>query len=146
MRQVIGKSVNGLHKQHRCPENLSELGSISKSNYEEKICSPFEAGCRLERARSIHAFSEVSLSILILLIVILCVVSTILLLKFYHSSSKDDHKASKHELKSYIIYTHGGLKDEATALSFYHHLLQQVVDRNSPPRPIQEYRWNLEHH
>jgi hypothetical protein len=99
MRQVIGKSVNGLHKQHRCPENLSELGSISKSNYEEKICSPFEAGCRLERARSIHAFSEVSLSILILLIVILCVVSTILLLKFYHSSSKDDHKASKHELK-----------------------------------------------
>lgn len=60
--QVLGKSVSGLHKQHSCPENLSELGSIPKSN-EGKSCNPFAAGSRLERTRSIHASSEVSLSI-----------------------------------------------------------------------------------
>jgi len=60
--QVLGKSVSGLHKQHSCPENLSELGSIPKSN-EVKSCNPFAAGSRLERTRSIHASSEVSLSI-----------------------------------------------------------------------------------
>jgi hypothetical protein len=56
--QVLDKSVYGLHKQHSCPENLSELGSLSKS------CSQFEAGCRLERKGIIRASSEVSLSIL----------------------------------------------------------------------------------
>ncbi|KEH30893.1 armadillo/beta-catenin repeat protein [Medicago truncatula] len=60
--QVLGQSVSGLHKQHSCPENLSELGSIPKSN-EGKSCNPFGAGSRLERTRSIHASSEVSFSI-----------------------------------------------------------------------------------
>jgi hypothetical protein len=63
INQVLGKSVSGMHKQHSCPENLSELGSIPKSN-EGKSCSPRGAGSRLERTRSIHASSEVSLSIL----------------------------------------------------------------------------------
>ncbi|XP_027346481.1 U-box domain-containing protein 11-like [Abrus precatorius] len=59
--QVFGKSVNGLHKQHSCPENLSELDSIPKING-EKSCSSYGVGSRLERARSIPASSEVSLS------------------------------------------------------------------------------------
>lgn len=58
---VLGKTVSGLHKQNSCPEYLSELGSILQSN-EDKSCSTYRAGSRLERTRSIHASSEVSFS------------------------------------------------------------------------------------
>lgn len=50
--QVLGKSVNGLHKQHSCPENLSELDSIPVNNAEKSCCTN-RIGSRLERARSI---------------------------------------------------------------------------------------------
>ncbi|WJX64051.1 hypothetical protein P8452_48875 [Trifolium repens] len=87
-------------------------------------------------------------SVILLLVILLAIVSTILVLKFHHSSSKDDHKApkddptsSKHELKRYIIYTGREFKDKATSLSLYHHLLQEVIPRNSPPRPILGYFW-----
>ncbi|BAT74938.1 U-box domain-containing protein 11-like [Vigna umbellata] len=56
--QVLSKSVGGLYKQHSCPENLSELDSISKSNGENN-CSTNRLGSLLERARSIPASSEV---------------------------------------------------------------------------------------
>ncbi|KAG4401172.1 hypothetical protein GLYMA_07G216200v4 [Glycine max] len=59
--QVLGKSVSRLHKQHSCPENLSELDSIP-INYEEKRCSKNPAGTRLERTRSIPTEVEVSLN------------------------------------------------------------------------------------
>ncbi|WJX58770.1 hypothetical protein P8452_44189 [Trifolium repens] len=99
-------------------------------------------------------------SVILLLVILLAIVSTILVLKFHHSSSKDDdHKdpkddptvwvfptptSPKNELKPYIIYTggEGEFKDEATALSLYHHLLQEVIPRNSPSRPILRYYWN----
>ncbi|KAK7362585.1 hypothetical protein VNO77_04702 [Canavalia gladiata] len=60
INQVLGKSVSGLHKQHSCPENLSELDSITVNNG-ERSCGTNRAGSRLERARSIPASSEVSL-------------------------------------------------------------------------------------
>lgn len=59
--QVLSKSVGGLYKQHSCPENLSELDSISKSNGENN-CSTNRLGSLLERARSIPASSEVLFS------------------------------------------------------------------------------------
>ncbi|GAU42439.1 hypothetical protein TSUD_247810 [Trifolium subterraneum] len=84
-------------------------------------------------------------------LILLAIFATILLVvKFYHLSPKNDHKAkdepaSKHELKvisqRYIIYTGHNFKDEATSLSIYHYLLQQVVERSSPPRPILTYFW-----
>ncbi|WJX58769.1 hypothetical protein P8452_44188 [Trifolium repens] len=87
------------------------------------------------------------------LMLLISIASIILLVKFYHSPSKDeqkapknDHKApkndssSKHELKTYIIYTGHKFKDEATSVAIYHHLLEQVVPRNAR-RPILNYYW-----
>lgn len=59
--QVLGKSVSRLHKQHSCPENLSELDSIP-INDEGKCCSTNPARSRLERTRSIPTEVEVSLN------------------------------------------------------------------------------------
>ena len=59
--QVLGKPVNGLHKQNSCPENLSELDKIPRNNG-GKGCSTYQAGSRLERARSIPTSSEISLT------------------------------------------------------------------------------------
>lgn len=61
INQVPGRSVSGLQKQNSCPEYLSELGIIPRSNGGIS-CSTNGAGSRLERARSIPASSEVSLS------------------------------------------------------------------------------------
>ncbi|WJX58768.1 hypothetical protein P8452_44187 [Trifolium repens] len=80
------------------------------------------------------------------LMLLISIASIILLVKFYHSPSKDDHKApkndlfSKHELKTYIIYTGHKFKDEATSVAIYHHLLEQVIPRNAR-RPILTYYW-----
>ncbi|CAL0312142.1 unnamed protein product [Lupinus luteus] len=59
--QVLGKSVNGLHKQHSCPEKLSELNSIPK-NIGGKGCNTFRAFSLLERSRSIPVCTDVSSS------------------------------------------------------------------------------------
>ncbi|KAK7317855.1 hypothetical protein RJT34_02429 [Clitoria ternatea] len=61
--QVLGKSVNGLQKQHSCPEHLSELESIPINNG-EKTCSTHRAAPRLERARSIPSSTEISFSLI----------------------------------------------------------------------------------
>ncbi|WJX64049.1 hypothetical protein P8452_48873 [Trifolium repens] len=80
------------------------------------------------------------------LMLLISIASIILLVKIYHSPSKDDHKApkndssSKHELKTYIIYTGHKFKDEATSVAIYHHLLEQVIPRNAR-RPILTYYW-----
>lgn len=57
--QVISKSMKRLHKQNSCPENLSKLDSIPKSNG-WRSCSTNCASLNLERARSIPASSEFS--------------------------------------------------------------------------------------
>ncbi|KAF7827691.1 U-box domain-containing protein 11 [Senna tora] len=58
--QVIGKSINGMHKQNSCPENLSKLDSIPKING-WKSHNRNRASLHLERARSVPASSEVSI-------------------------------------------------------------------------------------
>ncbi|XP_054810526.1 U-box domain-containing protein 11-like [Prosopis cineraria] len=62
--QKLGRSVSGLHKQHSCPDNLSDLESIPRSNG-WKNCGTNQTGPHLERAQSIPASSKVSLSNLI---------------------------------------------------------------------------------
>ncbi|KAF7808772.1 U-box domain-containing protein 11-like [Senna tora] len=59
--QVLGKSVSGLHKQNSCPNNLSELESIPRSD-EWTSCSGNQASSRLERAQSIPTCTEISLT------------------------------------------------------------------------------------
>ncbi|KAK7252013.1 hypothetical protein RIF29_35683 [Crotalaria pallida] len=61
INQVLGKSVSGLHKQHSCPENLSELANIPENNV-GKSCSTYRAASLLERSRSIPASTDVSSS------------------------------------------------------------------------------------
>ncbi|XP_028759058.1 U-box domain-containing protein 11-like [Neltuma alba] len=56
-----GKPRNQLHKQNSCPEYLLKLDNIPKSNG-GKRCSTCQASLQLERARSIPASSEASLS------------------------------------------------------------------------------------
>ncbi|XP_025695117.1 U-box domain-containing protein 11 isoform X1 [Arachis hypogaea] len=59
--QVPGRTTSGLHKQHSCPENLSELDKI-RTNDGGEVCSRHQGVSRLERARSIPTMSEISLT------------------------------------------------------------------------------------
>lgn len=59
--QVVGRSVNGLHRQNSCPDYLSKLESIRRSNG-WKSCSTNQGSPCLGRSQSISASSEISLS------------------------------------------------------------------------------------
>ncbi|XP_028794246.1 U-box domain-containing protein 10 isoform X2 [Neltuma alba] len=62
--QSFRRSVNGLHKQHSCPGSLSDLESIPRSSGWNSG-STNQTSPRLERAQSIPASSEVSISNLV---------------------------------------------------------------------------------